>query len=291
MAAKGSKRTAEADAMAERATDELAVLGNVTARAMFGGYGVYADGVMFAIVDPEGSLFLRADDSTSARYVEAGSPKHAGMPYWGVPAKALDDADALLALAREAVSVAVASKSKRKRISSCICILPLSQEVEGSALFPGPKRGIMERPSHYSLVLETPAASPQEASKYFLAKLSVETDPADLARDLQLGHDGFILVDARDAKAYEECHLPTAIHLSSRRINAESTAALSKDKVVVTYCWGPACNGATKAAASFAELGFRVKELIGGIEYWRKEGGKVEGTLAEKAPLYWQMSS
>ena len=149
--------------------------------------------------------------------------------------------------------------------------------------------GIMQQTSHFSLVLETPAAAPVDAQKHFLSKLAVETDPADLALDLQRGQDGFILVDARDPKAYEECHLPTAINLSSRRINAETTAELPKDKVIVTYCWGPACNGATKAAIKFAELGFRVKELIGGIEYWRNEGGKVKGTLAEKAPLYWQM--
>jgi hypothetical protein len=40
-----------------------------------------------------------------------------------------------------------------------------------------------------------------------------------------------------------------------------------------------------------AKLGFRVKELIGGIEYWRKEGGKVEGTLGDKSDMYWQMKS
>lgn len=51
------------------------------------------------------------------------------------------------------------------------------------------------------------------------------------------------------------------------------------------YCWGPACNGATKAAAKLSTLGFRIKEMLGGIEYWRKEGGPVEGTLKEQASL------
>lgn len=37
-----------------------------------------------------------------------------------------------------------------------------------------------------------------------------------------------------------------------------------------------------------AELGLRVKELIGGLEYWRKEGGPVEGSQAQEAPMYWQ---
>jgi rhodanese-related sulfurtransferase len=41
---------------------------------------------------------------------------------------------------------------------------------------------------------------------------------------------------------------------------------------VVTYCWGPGCNGATRAALEFARLGYRVKEMIGGFEYWVREG-------------------
>jgi rhodanese-related sulfurtransferase len=57
----------------------------------------------------------------------------------------------------------------------------------------------------------------------------------------------------------------------------------------VLYCWGPACNGASQAATKLAAQGFRVKEMLGGIEYWRKEGGNLEGTLYEQAPLYWKM--
>ena len=41
---------------------------------------------------------------------------------------------------------------------------------------------------------------------------------------------------------------------------------------VVTYCWGPGCNGATRAALVLAELGFQVREMIGGVEYWIREG-------------------
>ena len=48
---------------------------------------------------------------------------------------------------------------------------------------------------------------------------------------------------------------------------------------MVTYCCGPGCNSSTKAALRLASLGFRVKELIGGLEYWLREGGQVEGTL------------
>lgn len=139
--------------------------------------------------------------------------------------------------------------------------------------------------SHFSLVLETPAAKPEDAQHHFLAKLSVETDVADVRLDLQRGQHGFVLIDARSAQDYEECHIPGAISLPCRQISTESTAHLSKEQPLVVYCWSPGCNSATKAAARLGALGFQVKEMIGGIEYWRREGGTVEGTLGERAPL------
>lgn len=139
--------------------------------------------------------------------------------------------------------------------------------------------------SHFSLVLETPPASPEEAHRHFLSKLSVETDAADVRLDLQRGQDGFLLVDARGAQDFEECHIPGAINLPYRKTTAESTAHLSKERPIVVYCWSPGCNAATKAAARLSALGFQVKEMLGGIEYWRREGGPVEGTLGEAAPL------
>ena len=139
--------------------------------------------------------------------------------------------------------------------------------------------------SHFSLVLETPAATPAEAHRHFLAKLSVETDAADVRLDLQRGQNSFLLIDARSAQDFEECHIPGAISLPYRKITSESTAHLSRELPLVIYCWSPGCNAATKAAVRLSALGFQVKEMLGGIEYWRREGGGVEGTLGESAPL------
>jgi len=139
--------------------------------------------------------------------------------------------------------------------------------------------------SHFSLVLETPPAGPEEAHRHFLAKLAVETDASDVMLDLQRGQNGFLLIDARSAQEFEECHIPGAVNLPYRKITAESTAQFSKELPIVTYCWSPSCNSATKAAARLSALGFQVKEMLGGIEYWRREGGPVEGTLGEQAPL------
>jgi rhodanese-related sulfurtransferase len=137
----------------------------------------------------------------------------------------------------------------------------------------------------HSLVLETPAASPEATHRHFMNKLSVETDVADVRFDMQQGIQEFVLIDVRSSKAYNECHVPGAINLPSNQINEETTSDLSKNQVIVAYCWGPACNGATKAAARLSALGFQVKEMLGGMEYWRKEGNEVEGSLGEAAPL------
>ena len=132
-----------------------------------------------------------------------------------------------------------------------------------------------------SMVLGTPAAAPDVALAHFAMKLEVETDPADVYQDVKNGIAGFVLLDVRAKGDFEERHAVGAISLPRRTINAETTSQFSKDDVLVVYCWGPACNGATKAAVELARLGFRVKEMIGGIEYWAREGHPVEGTGAD----------
>jgi rhodanese-related sulfurtransferase len=137
-------------------------------------------------------------------------------------------------------------------------------------------------------VREHPAAPPAEAQRHFLARLAVETDPSDLVHDLTAGTGGIVVIDTRSPEDFARCHIPGARSLPHRRISAETTADIDRDAMLVTYCWGPACNAATRAAAKLAALGFSVKELIGGLEYWRLEGCPVEGSEGSEAPLYWQ---
>src|SRR3990170_7356963 len=134
-----------------------------------------------------------------------------------------------------------------------------------------------EKPPRFSLVLETPAADPEDALRHFQARLSYETDPSDVWLDIQKGNQDIVVLDARSEKDYKENHIPGAVSMPHRTINESSAEQLSKDKVVIVYCWGPACNASTKAAVRLAQLGFRVKEMIGGLEYWRREGLPVEG--------------
>ena len=121
-----------------------------------------------------------------------------------------------------------------------------------------------------SHVLSTPAAPSAEAYAFFQRKLRYETDPSDVYRDMQEGVDAFVVLDVRSPEAYARSHVPGALHLPHTTINAATTAALPRDKLLVGYCWGPSCNGATKAAMQLSALGFTVKEMIGGIEYWEE---------------------
>ena len=133
--------------------------------------------------------------------------------------------------------------------------------------------------ANFSFVLETPAACSEEAQKHFAAKLTVETDAWDVKTDLERGRSDIVVIDVRSREAYDERHIAGAISFPYRSMNSETTAQLPRGKVMVTYCWHTGCNGSTKGALKLAALGFRVKELIGGIEYFIKEGGRVEGTL------------
>ncbi|WP_349257890.1 rhodanese-like domain-containing protein [Iamia sp.] len=80
----------------------------------------------------------------------------------------------------------------------------------------------------------------------------------------------------RSPEAYAAGHIPGAVSLPHATIDAAALASLPARALLVTYCWGPACNAAAKGAARIAELGRPVKEMIGGIDAWRAEGFPVE---------------
>lgn len=129
---------------------------------------------------------------------------------------------------------------------------------------------------HRPRVTQVPAADPALAARHFQWRLGFETDPADVHADLSAGVADFVLVDARTREEFAAGHIPGAVNLSYREIDEATLGMLPPDQLVVTYCWGPHCNAATKAAAALAALGYRVKEMLGGLEYWRSDGCPVE---------------
>lgn len=128
------------------------------------------------------------------------------------------------------------------------------------------------RKEESSKVLETPAIEPKTATDYFSSRLAYETDPSDVYTDLRSGVTGIIVIDARTPEAYAHGHVPRAINLPYRKIDSSTTSSFSKSKVIVTDCDGAFCNASTKAAARLTALGFRVKEMLDGMNGWKKEG-------------------
>jgi rhodanese-related sulfurtransferase len=107
--------------------------------------------------------------------------------------------------------------------------------------------------------------------KHYENKLAFEMDPSDLFDALNNGKKVVVI--------------PTAINIPHREMTAETTKHLDKEVLYVTYCDGIGCNASTRGALNMAKLGFKVKELLGGIEWWKFDGYATEGTNGVKAGL------
>lgn len=111
------------------------------------------------------------------------------------------------------------------------------------------------------------------AAEFFATRLRFQTDPADLAAARARGERPLVL-DVRSRVAWEQGRLPDA-RLAPLPELTERIGDLAPDRAfeIVVYCWGPGCNGSTRAGLLLAELGYpRVRELVGGFEYWVREG-------------------
>jgi rhodanese-related sulfurtransferase len=113
------------------------------------------------------------------------------------------------------------------------------------------------------------------AIDFFSTRLRFQIDPSDVSTAIGSGAD-LVLVDSRSRESWKQGHIPGAVHMPTAEIDRRAPNELDRAVPVATYCWGPGCNGATKAALELARLGFEVREMIGGFEYWAREGLAVE---------------
>ena len=111
---------------------------------------------------------------------------------------------------------------------------------------------------------------------FYQNKLNYEIDPADLNEALNRNED-IIVIDTRKPNAYEKEHIPGAINLPHAQMNQESTKDWDKTKLSVCYCDGIGCNASTHGTLNLSKLNFKVKELIGGIEWWKLDGFMLSG--------------
>lgn len=94
----------------------------LSARPMFGAYGMYKDGIFFAIIEDD-ELFFKVNDETVQAYIERNSrqfsyPMKNGeiskMNYWKVPDEILEDREEVVTWIETSVQVARQNKLKKK---------------------------------------------------------------------------------------------------------------------------------------------------------------------------------
>ena len=105
--------------------EHLAGLGSIEIKRMFGGASVYANGLIFALLD-DGVVWLKADETNAPLLQAAGARqftyptkdgKDMTMGYWSLPERAVDDADEAVDWARQSIDAALrkaAAKRPRK---------------------------------------------------------------------------------------------------------------------------------------------------------------------------------
>lgn len=103
--------------------DLLGTIPGITSKAMFGGWGIYKDGYIFAII-ADGELYFKVGESTKADFESHGShpfayvsggEKNSTMSYWLVPEEILEDSETLHTWVDNAVTVSKAAKQSSKK--------------------------------------------------------------------------------------------------------------------------------------------------------------------------------
>ena len=101
--------------------DQLACIGEVTAKKMFGGVGLYHDGLFFGLIADD-VLYFKVDDENRPEYKRAGAKpfqpygeESDSMSYYAVPIDVLEDVDRLRTWTRGAVAAATRKAASRKR--------------------------------------------------------------------------------------------------------------------------------------------------------------------------------
>ena len=124
----------------------------------------------------------------------------------------------------------------------------------------------------------------EDQINFYEMKLRFETDSWDLFEELNSSKN-VIVIDARSPEAFAKEHIPGAVNMPHRTMSEETTSHFDKAKKYVTYCDGIGCNASTKGALNMARFGFSVKELLGGLEWWKRDGYATEGEEGRSGKL------
>lgn len=110
MGMKGAKLTIEAGELCAQVVEFLAQTGDVTSKKMFGGYGIFENGLMFALVNSKAKLYFKVSDKNRQDYENADSSPYGKMPYWEVPKEVMDNDNVLLTWAHTSIEISREAK-------------------------------------------------------------------------------------------------------------------------------------------------------------------------------------
>jgi rhodanese-related sulfurtransferase/CBS domain-containing protein len=104
----------------------------------------------------------------------------------------------------------------------------------------------------------------------------------DLAGVRELLDRGAQLIEVLPPEEYEELHLPGAINLPLKELDAQHTQPLDRGRPVVVYCWDALCDMSPRAAARLEQLGFEAYDYALSKVDWMAHGLSMEGTAAAR---------
>ena len=104
----------------------------------------------------------------------------------------------------------------------------------------------------------------------------------DLAGVKELLGRGAQLVEVLPYEEYQELHLPGAVHIPLKELDAEHARRLDRDRPVIVYCWDALCDMSPRAATRLEQLGFDVYDYALSKVDWMAHGLPMEGTAAQR---------
>ena len=94
--------------------EQLEPIGNISGKAMFGGYGIFHEGDMFALISGS-TLYFKVNELNRSAYENAGSKQYKPMPYFEVPAEIMEDTSLLQDWALTSITIGHATAKKKRQ--------------------------------------------------------------------------------------------------------------------------------------------------------------------------------
>lgn len=112
----------------------------------------------------------------------------------------------------------------------------------------------------------------QEQIDHYQSKLAFEMDSWDLYEAQKSNANNVVTLDARSVQSFDQQRIANALSFPHKLMTEENVKDLDRSKLYIVYCDGIGCNASTSAALKMAKLGFNVRELIGGLRWWKDAG-------------------